>query len=744
MKKIRFYLKFQIPFFGKIGFLTLILLLIFSNCLTEKGDKNRSFFFFPSGISSNSSVVNNSDGTPIPVSLAPPMTGSLTYSSANPIYVSGQTGAIEFVDVQWSSSMAASYQIRYGSTNCLDGTVDSSGSVPASSSTTSRIHAIAGVTALSSGNNSIRICIFDTSGSTLWDSYSLNAVRDDVAPTVSFTPSAGTYGSSAPNVSISCADTGNSGCNQIAYRTDGTAASISNAGVAGSGSSLFSSSITLPNNATTNFSALAVDKAGNIGSTDSASYVVAFGNPTITIVSLSKSIIKGTDSSTLRWKSDIAGNYSVRVGGSNCSTGTSLSTGSAAANTNIDYTILGSDLSSGSNTIRVCLTTAGSNVGTSTTSLTRDDVSPQIVSVSPALTPNTTAYALSVSQKTFSLTFNEDMDTSLTPNPQHRDQSQTGDPEIKWPGVIGSWSTDKRTYTLDLQSNLPEWHKFYLRYTSASFKDIAGNLVVSSPTVSVVTGNINLNYGTVSDIRNLIASDTKQTVCSDDSGIVVSCSSTGQDGEFSALSSGLLAPGTLGGYASDFVTVDTQNLRYWKTCLYDYEWNGTTCVKTCAADQIWDGTSCVADLGNPYKTFNRSVEDCSKLNLRNSGNGYAGKKGWRVPTLAEYYTILEYGGNVGNESIPETYFPGILRNNYQRYWTSTNAITISASNRASLSPAIDPLSNGPINYSAISSLQSWGAWTVSIFGGTTHPNNKLKETSWSWPTYNFTSLCITD
>ncbi|AOP34833.1 hypothetical protein A0128_13840 [Leptospira tipperaryensis] len=727
MKEQNLPFHFFILFFWKIGFLPLILLFGFSNCLTEKGKQNQSIFFFPSGIT-----------------LAPPLKGSLTYSSSNPIYVSGQTGAIEYVDVQWSSSMRGSYQIRYGSTNCSDGNLDSSGSVSASTSTTSRIHATAGVVALNPGNNSVRICLFDAVGSTLWDSYSLTATRDDSAPTVTFTPSAGTYGSSAPSVSISCTDTGNSGCYKTAYRTDGTSASISNTGTAGSGSSLFSSAITLSNNTTTNFSALAVDRAGNVGSTNSASYVVAFGNPTITIVSLSKSIIKNSDNSTLRWKSDIAGNYSIRVGGSDCSTGTSLSTGSATANTNVDYVVSGTDLVAGANTLRVCLTTAGSNLGTSSTAITRDDVAPQVIAVSPVLTPNSTAYALSVTQRIFSLTFNEDMDTSSTPNPQHRDQTTGGDPEIKWPGAIGSWSADKRTYTLDIRSNLPEWHKFYLLYNSLSFKDIAGNVVVSSPTVSVVSGNISLNYGTINDTRNLLTSDTRQTLCTDVNGITIACAGTGQDGESNVLTSGLLAPGFLTGFPNDFVTVDTKNLRYWKTCLYDYEWNGTTCVKTCAVDQIWDGTTCVTDLGNPYKTFNRSIEDCSKLNMRNSGNGYAGKKSWRVPTLAEYYTILEYEGSIGNEVIPETYFPGVLRNNYQRYWTSTNAITISASNRASLSPAIDPLSNGPINYAAISSLQSWGAWSVSVFGGVTQPNNKLKDTSWNWPSYNFTSLCIAD
>lgn len=743
MKKPYLPLNVGIRSFWKFALVPSILLFHFSNCLTDKGNKNSPFFFFPSGISSVSSAVAP-NVIPIPDPSVSPLQGNITYASSNPIYVSGQTGAIEYVDVQWSSSMAASYEVRYGSTNCSDGNVDSSGSISASTSNTSRIHAISGVTPLNVGNNSIRLCLFDATASTLWDSYTLTVTRDDTAPTVSFTPSAGTYGSSAPNVSISCSDTGNSGCNQIAYRSDGSAAGISNAGSAAAGSSLFSSSIALSNNTTTNFSAAAVDKAGNVGSANTASYVVAFGNPTVTIVSLNKNIIKGSDSASLQWKSDIAGNYSIRVGGTNCTDGTSLTSGAASANTNVTYGISGTDMSAGTNTIRICLTTAGSNQGSSSTSLVRDDVSPQIISTSPALAPNTTAYALSVTQRSFSLTFNEDMDTSSTPNPQHRDQTTTGDPEIKWPGAIGTWSADKRTYTLDIQSNLPEWHKFYLLYTSASFKDVAGNAVASSPTVSVVSGNISLNYGTINDVRNLLASDTKQTTCADTLGATVACAGTGQDGDLNFLPSGLLLPGFLSGYPSDFVTVDTKNLRYWKTCLYDYEWNGTTCVKQCAMNQMWDGTGCVADPGNPYKTFNRSVEDCSKLNLRNSGAGYAGKKNWRVPTLAEYYTILEYNGTNGNETIPETYFPGALRDNYQRYWTSTNAITISAANRTSLSPAIDPLSNGPINYSALFSLQSWGAWSVSIFGGITQPNNKVKSASWSWPTYNFTSLCIAD
>ncbi|MDV6236667.1 DUF1566 domain-containing protein [Leptospira ellisii] len=723
--------------------------LFLSNCLQGSGKKEGGFFFLPSGFT----IVEQPGGsnTP-PVIVTPPSTfpasaGSITYYSANTVYLSGQTGAIEFIDVQWSGSKNAFYEFRLGSTDCTNGTIEASGAITASTSVTTRIHAINGIVALNSGDNDVRICLKSPDASAAWDSYTVRAVRDDVAPSVSFTPGSGSYGSSVPNIAISCSDTGNSGCYKTAFRSGGTSASISSDGTAASGNTIYSSALSLTNNATTDLSAIAVDKAGNVGSAGSASYVVSVGNPTITIVSLSKNIIKGSATSVLKWKSDIAGNYSVRFGGSDCNTGTEKATGSVAADTDTDYTVSGSDLSSGSNDVRICLTTAGSNEGSNFTSIVRDDVGPQIIAVSPVLSPNTTAYALNVGQRTFSITFNEDMDTSSTPNPRHIDQTTTPEPEINWIGASGTWSSDKRTYTLDLKSKLPEWHKFYLKYTSASFSDVAGNAMVTSPTVAVASGSFRLDYGTANDTSVLLPSGTRQTTCSDSNGDPISCAGTGQDGANASLPFGLIAPGTLPGYPSDVVTLDTRNLRYWKTCLSDYEWSAGTCVKVCPADQIWNGAACVADAGNPYKTFNRSVEDCSGLNNRNSGNGYAGKKTWRLPTLAEYYTILEFGGTVGNETIPETFFPGLLRNNYQRYWSSTNAITISSSNRYTRTPSIDALSNGPANYAAISSLQSWGAWSVSVFGGVTQPNNKLKDVSWTGgggSNYNFTSMCIAE
>ncbi|MBM9577095.1 DUF1566 domain-containing protein [Leptospira sp. 201903070] len=725
----------------------LVLQFLFLNCLPAKNG-NKGFTIFPLNIgqffSANDSSTTNAN--------LPAATGTLTYSSQNTVYVSGQTGAFEYVDVRWSSSQSADYEIRYSSTNCSDGTVDSQGSVSAETSTISRIHAIAGTIPLNIGSNSVRICLYNVGKTSLWDSYGLTVLRDDTAPIVSFTPAGGVYGTSAPNVTISCADVGNSNCNRISYRTDGNSASIGNDGSAPSGNVLFSSAIALANNTVTNFSAIAVDNAGNIGVANTASYTVAFGNPTITIVSLSKSVIRSVDNSTLTWKSDIAGNYSIQSNGTNCTDGTVLLTGSATANTNVSSAISGSTLNAGSNTIRVCFTTPGSNQGTTSTSVSRDDIAPKIITASPALTPNAAAFGLSVNQKTFSLTFDEDMDTSISPIPTHWDQTQ-GDKEIKWPGAIGSWSADKRTYTLNVQSNLPEWHKFYWRYSDTSFKDIAGNVVVSSPTVTISAGNINLNYGTIQDTAYFFPLDTEQSFCADQNGNTIPCNGTGQDGEVGGVIP-VLSPNTffsfpmnINGFANDFVTIDTKNNRFWRTCEPDYEMviGLNLCVKICPGQNKWNGSSCVAEFENPMKTFNQAVESCSELNGRNNGTGYAGRKGWRVPTLAEYNTILEYdSGGFGNEAIPERFFPGLSRSNYHRFWTSSNSITINTTNIYTLTPNIDLLSNGPINYSAISSLQSWGAWSISVFDGISIPYNKLKNDGWDSGSYYYTTLCISD
>ncbi|MCE9500011.1 MAG: chitobiase/beta-hexosaminidase C-terminal domain-containing protein, partial [Leptospira sp.] len=84
------------------------------------------------------------------------------------------------------------------------------------------------------------------------------------------------------------------------------------------------------------------------------------------------------------WKSSMSGTFSVRNGGTNCTTGTVVSSGSVTANINNTFGPIdaSTDLAVGTNTFRVCAVNAG-NTGSMIQTFTRDDSVPT-VSVNPA------------------------------------------------------------------------------------------------------------------------------------------------------------------------------------------------------------------------------------------------------------------------------------------------------------------------------------------------------------------------
>ncbi|MCG6169270.1 Lcl domain-containing protein [Leptospira sanjuanensis] len=699
--------------------------IAFSNCLVGEGKKGFNFFFLP-----GSSISNPGGGiqdTPILTTPVAPQ-GSITYSSATTFYVSNNAGAIQYYDISWSSSLGASYELRKGATNCSDGSVHTSGSVTASTSNTDRINA----SDLSAGSNGIKLCLKSPDGTLAWDTVSINGIRDDVAPTIGFSPAGGTYGSSVPNITLSCTDTGASGCLGMAFRNDGTNPGIAADGTVASGSTGYSSAFAVANNATTDVKVIAVDKAGNISAVSTSQYVVAVGNPTITINSVSKADMRSVDSSVVKWQSDLAGNYDIRVGGTDCNSGTngsSLSlTGSAAANTEITTTISGAaPLAVGANTIRICLTTAGSNVGSNSTAINIDNTAPTLTSATPA--NNSTS--LSVDQNTFVFTFNEDMDQSLKPLPEHHDSGVSGNPQIAWPTMAGTW-TDARTYSLALNSKLPELHTFYLQFTATGFKDKAGNAVGTTP-VAIVGGVFKLNYKSLTETKVTLVTDTAQTNCYDSSGNAIACAGSGQDSELSVMPYGLGVPTTNPGYPNDRITRDTVNNVIWKTCPPTYVWSGATCVQD--AVDPYNAALIARNMGSGILdlTWGDSLEYCLQLNLANSGAGFAGVKTWRLPTLSEQMSILTYEGSIGNETIQNTSFPGFIKNDYQRYWTSTNAVSASIA------------LNGYTGSELGNGSNAWGAWQISVFGGGTHINSKGKATSWNWPNrYMALAMCIAD
>lgn len=697
--------------------------ILFSNCLVGDGKKGFNFFFLPGSNISFPGEIPGSDAPIIPTTPVAPV-GTLNYTTATTFYVSNNSGAIQYYDISWSSSLNGSYELRLGATNCTDGTVHTNSTVTSSTSTTNRINA----SALSVGSNGIKLCLKSPDGTTDWDNVTITGIRDDSAPSIGFSPGAGTFGSSIPNITLTCNDTGSSGCLAMAYRNDGTDPTIAADGTVGSGSTSYSAAFAVANNATTDVKVIAVDRAGNISAVSTSQYIVAVGNPTITVNSVSKSDLRGVDSSVIKWQSDIAGTYEFRLGGSNCNSGTngtSLSiTGSAAAATEITSTINGTNLSVGANTVRICLTTAGSNVGYNSKTLNRDDTAPNVTSA----TPSSNSLSLSVDQNNFVLVFNEDMDTNLTPLPEHHDGGVSGNPIIPWPTMTGTW-TDARTYKISTNSKLPEWHTFYFLFNDTDFTDKAGNKVAGA---FVVSNKIKLNYRTVVETKVTLISDTAQTTCYDASGNATACASSGQDSELSVMPYGLGLPTTNPGYPNDRITKDTVNNTIWKTCPPTYVWSGGTCVQDTVdpynvALIARNTGSGVLDL-----TWGDSLEYCLQLNLANSGAGFAGVKTWRLPTLSEQMGILIYEGSLGYETVPGSSFPGFIRNDYQRYWTSTNAVSASTA-------------NGIVGTDLGNGANAWGSWQISVFGGGTHINSKGKATSWDWPNrYNALAMCIAD
>jgi Protein of unknown function (DUF1566)/Chitobiase/beta-hexosaminidase C-terminal domain len=114
---------------------------------------------------------------------------------------------------------------------------------------------------------------------------------------------------------------------------------------------------------------------------------------------------------------------------------------------------------------------------------------------------------------------------------------------------------------------------------------------------------------------------------------------------------GYTGPTAHGTYTGDYTTTDNATGLVWKTCTQGL--SGATCATGTAVTLTWANAS--ADVAN----------GCNALNSANSGNGYAGLKTWRLPTIQELETLSDYSRT--NPSIDTTVFPATLKG----YWSST-------------------------------------------------------------------------
>ncbi|WP_411821731.1 fibronectin type III domain-containing protein [Leptospira sp. 'Mane'] len=200
------------------------------------------------------------------------------------LYVSNNGGAINSSLLTWSSNVSGNYSVRSGGTDCTDGSELSNGSITAAISNTATTFTAG---SLSLGNTTIRICVTNPNNG-FTGSYALTITRDDTPPTVTASPTSGSY-VTLISISLACNDTGGAGCDKIAYAS-GVGSAPTNPAITGTSGnitsgSLYSSAIAATDQATTYIKYLARDQAGNTSTVGSENYIVDTTVPTPTQVS---------------------------------------------------------------------------------------------------------------------------------------------------------------------------------------------------------------------------------------------------------------------------------------------------------------------------------------------------------------------------------------------------------------------------------------------------------------------------
>ncbi|MCW7474741.1 chitobiase [Leptospira levettii] len=313
---------------------------------------------------------------------------ALTLVGQTATAISSQAGAITSSTATWQSNRSGSYVIREGS-DCASGTQVASGNVTASADQTfHRSH----TNFTGEGTKTYRICVTGSNGLTGFVSFSLR--RDDTPPTISASPGAGSY-ATATSVSASCSDVGGSGCDKIAYSVL-VGSSPTNPSIQGStgtiiSGNLYNSALVMTDGATTYTKFIARDQAGNLSNVVSQTYIVDTEVSSITINSHTE-FINGSSQASISWQSSKAGQYQIRIGGTNCTNGTALANagfnfsvrGSIPAATSVTSSIENSHFAVGDNTIRICVENLVGSFGSNSRTTKKDTTAPVVTMTSPS------------------------------------------------------------------------------------------------------------------------------------------------------------------------------------------------------------------------------------------------------------------------------------------------------------------------------------------------------------------------
>jgi hypothetical protein len=151
--------------------------------------------------------------------------------------------------------------------------------------------------------------------------------------------------------------------------------------------------------------------------------------------------------------------------------------------------------------------------------------------------------------------------------------------------------------------------------------------------------------------------DLGNTLCYDDSVMIACTGDIGlfprQDGDYINKPERSYAVPTRDNTNTDnYITKDNKTNLIWKTCSEGL------------IPSVGEPISCVGIA--IYYTWEDAKTICTKLN---AGNGYANNKSWRLPSVEELSTLIDYGRE--NPAIDTTYFPNTRSSNY---WSSSTYI----------------------------------------------------------------------
>jgi Nidogen-like len=277
--------------------------------------------------------------------------------------------------ITWNATLDGTYSVLVGGSDCSSGNVVASGSYTASAgNTTTDIHG----SSLSPGPNTIRVCVTNSNG-TGSDSTTVTLQSSPPnVPTLSSPSDGSSINDSTPTLAWS--DESVSGATSYDVQIVARGESCDFTGV--TPVNVPSNSYTIPSPLTDGTYCWQVQSEGDGGPSGYSApftFTVDTLAPTVTVVSAVPSTVGATGSSTITWHANENGSFSVRVGGTSCSNGTQVVSGSYSTSPSDTTSVVNaSDLANGPNTVRVCVTDAATNTGSGTITVTKDTTPPPV------------------------------------------------------------------------------------------------------------------------------------------------------------------------------------------------------------------------------------------------------------------------------------------------------------------------------------------------------------------------------